>query len=111
MPLKMAAADVVISRAGAMTVTEMAKMGKACIMIPSPNVTDNHQYKSAKVLSDEGAVLLLEEKELTEGRIVREVEALLADEKRRESMEKKITAFAGEDAKELIYKEIEELVK
>ena len=111
MPLKMAAADVVISRAGAMTVTEMAKMGKACIMIPSPNVTDNHQYKNAKVLSDEGAVVLLEEKDLTDKKIVCEVEALLSNAKKRADMEKKIAAFAGADAKELIYKEIEELVK
>jgi len=110
MPLKMAAADLVISRAGAMTVTEMAKMQKACLMIPSPYVADNHQYKNAKVLSDADAVLLLEEKELTDGRIVREVETLIGDAKRRREMETNIAAFAGNDAKELIYKEIKELL-
>ena len=111
MPLKMAAADLVISRAGAMTVTEMAKMKKACVMIPSPNVADNHQYKNAKVLSDEGAVLLLEERELAEGRIVNEIDNLLKSPAKRTEMEEKIAAFAGDDAKELIYKEIKELVK
>lgn len=111
MPQKLAAADLVISRAGAMTVTEMARMQKACIMIPSPYVADNHQYKNAKVLSDADAVALIEEKELTDGRIVREVEALLADAPRRKKMEESIAAFAGEDARELIYKEIKELVK
>ena len=94
-----------------MTVTEMAKMGKACIMIPSPNVTDNHQYKNAKVLSDAGAVLLLEEKELTEGRIVGEVKTLLENAAHRRAMSENISAFAGEDACELIYREILRLVK
>ncbi len=111
MPLKMAAADLVISRAGAMTVTEMAKMKKACIMIPSPYVTDNHQYKNAKVLADADAVVLIEEKELVDKRIVKEVEELLGNAKRRHEMETNISEFAGEDAKELIYKEIKELVK
>ena len=111
MPQKLAAADLVISRAGAMTVTEMARMQKACIMIPSPYVADNHQYKNAKVLADADAVALIEEKELTDGRIVREVEALLSDAPRRRKMEECIAAFAGEDAGELINKEIKELVK
>ena len=48
----MAAADLVICRAGAMTLTELAKMKKSAILIPSPNVTDNHQYKNAKVCGD-----------------------------------------------------------
>lgn len=111
MPLKMAAADLVISRAGAMTVTEMARMKKACIMIPSPHVADNHQYKNAKVLADGGAVLLIEEKELTEGFIVKEVQKLLSDSELRRNMETNMEKFAGEDARELIYKEIRELVK
>ncbi len=111
MPKKLAAADLVISRAGAMTVTEMARMKKPCIMIPSPYVTDNHQYKNAKVLSDSSAVLLLEEKELTEGRIVHEVKALLENSARRRQMSENIAAFAGEDACELIYREITQLLK
>ncbi len=111
MPKRLAAADLVISRAGAMTVTEMARMQKPCIMIPSPYVTDNHQYKNAKVLQDAGGVLLLEEKELTGGRIVREVELLLSDSGRRRRMSESIAAFAGEDACELIYKEIIKLLK
>ncbi len=111
MPKRLAAADLVISRAGAMTVTEMARMQKPCIMIPSPYVTDNHQYKNAKVLQDAGGVLLLEEKELTGGRIVREVESLLLDAGRRRRMSESIAAFAGEEASELIYKEIVKLLK
>ena len=111
MPLKLAAADLVISRAGAMTVTEMARMKKACIMIPSPYVANNHQYKNAKVLHDAGAVSLIEEKELCDGRIVCEVSSLLCDGRRRNEMETGIGRFAGGDAKEIIYKEIKELLK
>ena len=111
MPLKMAAADLVISRAGAMTVTEMAKMKKACIMIPSPYVADNHQYKNAKVLADVGAVELLEEKELSGKKIVELTKELLNDASRRHEMENKIADFAGENAGEIIYKEIEKLLK
>ena len=59
MPLLMAAADLVICRAGAMTLTEIARMKKPAIVIPSPNVVENHQYKNAKVLADAGAAILL----------------------------------------------------
>ncbi len=111
MPKKLAAADIVISRAGAMTVTEMARMKKPCIMIPSPYVADNHQYKNAKVLADADAVLLLEEKELTDGRIVKEVEKLLTNKALRDRMRRNIEAFAGADAGKLIYDEIISLTK
>lgn len=111
MPKKLAAADLVISRAGAMTVTEMARMGKPCIMIPSPYVADDHQYKNAKVLADANAVVLVTEKELVDGRICKEVEALLADEGRRDGMSTNIKKFAGEDAARLILKEITALIK
>ena len=57
MPIKMAAADVVISRAGAMSLSELCRMGKASIIIPSPFVADNHQLFNAKALSDRGAAL------------------------------------------------------
>ena len=60
MPLKMTAADLVISRAGAITLSELAVQRKPCILIPSPNVTDNHQYKNAKVLGDAGASLVFD---------------------------------------------------
>lgn len=65
MPLRMAAADVVIARSGAMTLTEIAALGKPSILIPSPNVTENHQFFNAKTYSDAGAAVLLEESELS----------------------------------------------
>ena len=111
MPIVMAAADLVICRAGAMTLSEIASMKKAAIIIPSPNVTDNHQYKNAKVLSDAGAAVLIEEKELGEISLTREVESLCKDDSRRETMENKISAFVKADAGKLIYLEICELLK
>ena len=60
-----AAADLIVSRAGALTVTEIAHSGRASILIPSPNVTNNHQYYNAKTLADAGAAVLLTEDELS----------------------------------------------
>ena len=110
MPTQMAAADVVICRAGAMTISELALMKKACVMIPSPNVTDNHQYKNAKALADGGAAVLLEEKDMLSGRLTQEVSALLTDGVARHSMEEAITSFARTDANKLIYDELMRLM-
>ena len=59
------ASDVLVCRAGAMTLSETACLNKASVIIPSPYVTNNHQYKNAKVLADKGAGILMEEKDLT----------------------------------------------
>jgi len=83
---QLAAADIVICRAGAITIAENCCMGKASILIPSPNVTDNHQYKNAKVLADAGAALLLKESE-TNGKILTDaVKALASDSRKRGEM-------------------------
>ncbi len=86
MPTVMAAADVFISRAGASTCNEVAASGIPCILIPSPNVTDNHQEKNARVLSDKGGAVLLLEKDCQPTRLYDEIMALLQDENRREAM-------------------------
>ena len=110
MPEQMAAADLVVNRAGAMTLSELAVQRKACLLIPSPYVAANHQYKNAKVLSDAGAALLIEEKDLTPERVAAEVGSLLEDDTRRAAMEKAISAFARTDANKVIYEEICRLV-
>ncbi len=110
MPLHMAAADLVICRAGAMTLTELAKMNKCAILIPSPNVTDNHQYKNAKVLADAEAAILIEEKDLTADGIADTVRLLADDENARRAMEKNIAPFGSEDAGKRIYEEIVKLL-
>ncbi len=111
MPTYMAAADLVICRAGAMTLTELAMMKKPAVLIPSPNVTDNHQYKNAKVLADAGAAELIEEKDLTEEALCRVVARLADDEALCHEMRERIAVFAREDAGVLIYKEIMALLR
>jgi len=111
MPIAMAAADLVISRAGAMTLSELAGMGKAAILIPSPNVADNHQYHNAKALADAKAAILVEEREFDEGMLAVAVESLLNNPERRNEMGRAIRAFRGEDANALIWQDIQNLTK
>ena len=111
MPYRMAAADVVISRAGAITISELAREGKAAILIPSPNVTDDQQTKNAKALEDIGGAIMIREPELENGRICTEVASLLSDVERREKMEKAIMGFAPLDSNKLIYDELIRLAK
>lgn len=66
----LSAADLVISRAGALTVSEITACGKASILIPSPNVTGNHQYFNAKVVADKGGAIIIEEKDLTDEKLL-----------------------------------------
>ncbi|NLB15750.1 MAG: undecaprenyldiphospho-muramoylpentapeptide beta-N-acetylglucosaminyltransferase [Clostridiales bacterium] len=110
MPREMAAADIVICRAGAMTLSELALMKKACILIPSPNVADNHQYKNAKVLADKGAALVFQESELTEGKLAQAIRSLASDPGQREKMADNISQFAVNDASERIYAGLSELI-
>ncbi len=106
MPLQMAAADAVIARAGAMTLSELALMKKACILIPSPNVADNHQYINAKTLADAGAALLVEERTLEHGALTNAAQRLLSEPVLVADMETRIEAFADRDANRRIWDEI-----
>ena len=111
LPVYMAAADVVICRAGAMTITELARMGKAAIIIPSVNVTDNHQFKNAKSLSDAGAAILLEESQIESGASVGTMlEELYSNKALCEDIEKKVRAFAQDDVEKVIFEAVENLL-
>jgi UDP-N-acetylglucosamine--N-acetylmuramyl-(pentapeptide) pyrophosphoryl-undecaprenol N-acetylglucosamine transferase len=111
MPSKMTAADLVISRAGAITLSELAILAKPAILIPSPYVTDNHQYKNAKVFSDAGAAILIEEKDLTYESLCEAVKLILSDENKRLEMEKNMKSLARPGAQDIIYREISRLLK
>ncbi|MGM9653682.1 MAG: undecaprenyldiphospho-muramoylpentapeptide beta-N-acetylglucosaminyltransferase [Eubacteriales bacterium] len=116
MPDQMAAADLTICRAGAMTISELAMAGKCAVFIPSPNVADNHQYKNAKVLVDAGAALLFEEKDLEEceaAPLTEKVSYLLSDAGagERQAMADAIRQFAVPDANKRIYLDLLELVR
>jgi UDP-N-acetylglucosamine--N-acetylmuramyl-(pentapeptide) pyrophosphoryl-undecaprenol N-acetylglucosamine transferase len=106
MPLQMAAADLVIARAGAMTLSELAMMKKASVLVPSPYVAENHQYKNAKALADANAATLVEEKELEEGSLTKAICELLATDARLQEQQKNIASFAQADACQSIWKDI-----
>lgn len=110
MHLCLAAADIVICRSGAMTVAELAAAGKASVLIPSPNVAENHQFYNAKVLEDAGAAVLIEEKNLTGKKLVAVMKDLLADPGRIERMSENARKTAVLDANMRIYKEITDII-
>ena len=111
MPTVMAAADVIISRAGASTCNEIGASGTPSILIPSPNVTANHQERNARVLSDRGAAILILEKDCTPEAIYREMTALLADKPRCEQMSQTLYTLVRLDSTERICDIVEELVR
>ena len=109
MPVEMVAADVVIGRAGSATCNEIAASGTPCILIPSPNVTNNHQEKNARVLEKSGGAVVVLEKDCTAEKIYGEVTAILADDKRRNEMSKALRGLVKVDATERICDILEEL--
>ena len=111
MPTVMAAADVVIGRAGSATCNEIATTGTPCILIPSPNVTGNHQEKNARVLEAAGGAVVILEKDCTPEVLYAEVQGLLVDEERREQMSKALRGLVKIDSAERICDIVEELAK
>ena len=102
MPTLLAAADVFIGRAGSGTCNEVAAAGTPAILIPSPNVTDNHQEKNARVLTGGGAAVLLLEAECTPQVMYQTVQQLLEDPVRCKEMSKKLRDMAVLDSAERI---------
>ncbi len=111
MPMLMAAADLIICRAGASTISEVAASATPCIMVPSPNVTDNHQEKNARVLEARGAAMVLREEECDGDRMFEMVQTLLADPEKMASMRHALHQMAVVDAAERIYSTILELAQ
>ena len=111
MPVRLAAADVVICRAGAMTVSELAMTGKCAIFIPSPNVTDDQQFKNASVLSAKDAAIVIRENYETPTILCEKVKSLIENPEERREMEERIIEFSQPDANKVIYNDIVELIK
>ena len=106
----MCAADLIISRAGAMTVTELTAIGRPAILVPYPNATENHQYYNALTLSNAHAAILIEDKDLTRARLVDEVSKLFADRQRLELMEENAKKSARNKAADVILTELIDLL-
>ncbi|MGN0661045.1 MAG: undecaprenyldiphospho-muramoylpentapeptide beta-N-acetylglucosaminyltransferase [Oscillospiraceae bacterium] len=110
MPVCMAAADLVICRAGAMTLTQIQAMGLPSILIPSPVVAENHQYHNAMVLQNNGAGIVIEQSELTSERLISEVSAIYHDRDRLSELSANAKKLAVTDAKEKIFAELMKLL-
>lgn len=102
----MQAADLLVCRAGAITVSEINALGKPSVLIPSPNVTDNHQFFNAKALADKGAAILIEEKDLNEKVFINTLNGVLDNKKKLGEMGSLSKKMGICNSNELIYKEI-----
>lgn len=111
MPTLMAAADLVIGRAGASTLNEIAASGTPCIIVPSPNVTNNHQEKNARVLADRGAAQVIQESDCTAQVLFSEAKTLLEDQARQRAMRRALLNLAVVDSAERICQAILDLAK
>ena len=109
MPTVMAAADVFISRAGASSCNEIAASGTPCILIPSPNVTDNHQEKNARALEKEGAAVVVLEKDCTAQVLFDEINKLLSDRVRYDRMSHALQRMVVPDSAERVCSIMEQL--
>ncbi len=110
MDLAYAAADVIISRAGAGTISELALVGKPVILVPSPNVAEDHQTHNAMALVNRGAALLVKDSEAESALIPAALE-LINDTAKRSSLSENIIKLAIRDADEVIAREVLKLVK
>jgi UDP-N-acetylglucosamine--N-acetylmuramyl-(pentapeptide) pyrophosphoryl-undecaprenol N-acetylglucosamine transferase len=106
---EMKAADVVISRSGATTLSELAASGRPAILVPLPTSTDDHQRKNAEVVAKAGAAIVIEERELKTGALAEALAALLADGDRRRAMSRAARTLARPDAAARIADRAEEL--
>lgn len=111
MPDCLAASDLVVSRSGAITISELAVAGKASYLIPSPNVAENHQYYNALTLSSRGAAVLEEEKDMEPDRTAEKIIALAEDSDRLTEMGKAAKGIAAPEASAVIYEKIKELMR
>ncbi len=109
MPECFAAADLVIGRSGASTLSELEAAGKASILIPSPNVAENHQYHNAMTLVRKDAAVVIEEKDLTGKRLCDAFDRLFADPERLRRLGENAASLAINDANDRIYRQIIEL--
>jgi len=111
MPECLAAADIVICRSGAMTLTEIEAAGRASILIPSPNVSENHQYHNAMVLAKRNAAIVIEERDLAGEALYETVQELVSDPQELVNMGKNAGAMAIPDADLRICDEIYKIKK
>ena len=111
MPTAMAAADLIICRAGAATISEVCASALPCIMVPSPNVTNNHQEKNAMVLQGRGAAVVVPETGCSGKLLFDTAREILADTERTKSMRQAASSLAVVDSAQRIYETALELIQ
>ena len=111
LPRLMKVTDVLVTRAGASTLSEIMATKTPSILIPSPYVTENHQYKNAMDLVNKDAGILLEEKDLTEKTLINEIDKLINDDNKRLDIRDNLEKMAKKNSATLIYNEIIKLIK
>ena len=104
-------ADLIVARAGAMTVTEIANLGKPSILIPLPNVSHNHQLYNAKVLENVGAATIVLNDELTGEKLNSEIDNIVLNKEKMLNMGKDALKVSVSNVEEKIYNEIKRLVR
>ena len=111
LPSLMKSCDLMVTRAGASTISEIVTIGMPAIFIPSPYVTENHQYKNAMSLVDEDAALIIEEKNLTVSSLVDTINNTINNDDVLKNLKKNLSKFEIEGSLDRIYKEIVKLIK
>jgi len=103
--------DLLITRAGAMTITELTLASKPAILVPFPYAAENHQYYNAKVLEDAGAGKIIVESDFNEESLYNEIEKIINSEDKLRIMSDKSRSLQKNDVEEIIYNEISSVVK
>ena len=103
--------DLMITRAGASTISEILSLGVPAIFVPSPYVANNHQYFNAREIKEKEAALMIEEKDLNCETLIKEINNLLKDKKRYETIKANIKKLGMNKASELIYDYVKGLIK
>ena len=104
-------ADIIVSRSGAMTITEIAKIGKPAIFIPFPFATENHQEYNARVLEKVEAAKIILDKDLNAAKLSDTIEEMLKDKAKLEKMGQNAKKVSINNVEDKIYEEIEKVIK
>lgn len=103
--------DLIVSRAGASTIAEITAIGLPAILVPSPYVTNNHQYKNAKELSDKGACIIVSEEDFSKETIIKEIDRIFDNKEMYDKMSKDSRSLGIDDSATRIYEEIRKIIR
>ena len=103
--------NIIVARSGAMTITEISNLGKPSILVPLPNVSQDHQLYNAKVLADVGAAKIILNDELTKDKLNTEINKIIKNPELMKKMEEQALSKSVKNVQEKIYKEISKVIK